>query len=189
MANWKLKGIRGEQRRRFLKLMGLAAAGVGLERSGFLNYLADQAGHEAADAVADAGLFLAVPGPNGVQAWFQAMWPVPATAVKAATSPLNTPENQGKVLGSTNNTQQSTIMPWHYTTNHGYNTSTPSVASMSYGRPLGFAGKFYTSPETNRHFVYGPDAPFYDFAQDKPKYALTGIVSGRDETHTDRPIS
>ena len=44
MANWKLKGIRGQQRRRFLKMMGVAAAGVGLERSRLLNYLVDLGG-------------------------------------------------------------------------------------------------------------------------------------------------
>jgi hypothetical protein len=193
MANWKLKGLRGEQRRRFLKLMGLAAAGVGLERSGFLNYVADQAGHEAADAVADAGLFLAVPAPNGVEAWFQSMWPVGATAFKAAGSGLNNPTNQALVTGSTANNQAVNIMPWLYTTGafpnqHGYNET--SVAGISYGKGNGYPGYVYQPPESpGRYFVYGPDAAFFNFATNKPTYGMTAIVSGRDETHTDRPIS
>jgi hypothetical protein len=191
MANWKLKGIRGEQRRRFLKLMGLAAAGVGLERSGFLNYLEETAGSDAALAAADANLALLVPGPNGVQAWFAEMWgPVPMV-VKAAGAPasLNNPTNQALVTGSTNNNEQSSNMSWLYTAPHGYGASSPSVASMKYGQAQGFAGTLYTSPETGRHFVYGPDAAFFDFAQNKPKYAMTGMMSGRDETHTQFPAS
>jgi len=190
MANWKLKGIRGEQRRRFLKLMGLAAAGVGLERSGFLNFLSDEAGNDAADAAAAANYALIVPGPNGVQAWFQSMWPALPCAIKAQGTPasLNNPTNQALCTGSTNNNQQLAFMPWLYTSNHGYNTASPSIASQQ-GAAAGHAGSLYTSPETGRHFVYGPDAAFFDFVQNKPKYAMTAIMSGRDETHTQFPIS
>jgi hypothetical protein len=189
MANWKLKGLRGEQRRRFLKLMGLAAAGVGLERSGFLNYLADQAGSETADAVADAGLFLAVPGPNGVQAWFEMMWPPLAMAVKATGSALNNATNQAMVTGSVSNSQNLAFLPWLYTPQHGYTET--SVAGMApFNKGNAYPGQIYKEAyEGARPFIYGPDAAFFDFNANKPKYALTAIMSGRDETHTDRPIS
>ncbi len=72
MANYKLKDLRGSQRRRFLKMMGMASVAVGLDQTGLLNYLVDQGGHRLAEASTVNSLrFLGVTGGNGVFAWFQ----------------------------------------------------------------------------------------------------------------------
>jgi hypothetical protein len=84
MADYKLKGLRGEQRRRFLKMMGLAAAAVGLDRSRMLNFLADEGGHGLAEAATSSGQrALGVTCGNGVYAWFQELWPCVDVAMTA----------------------------------------------------------------------------------------------------------
>jgi hypothetical protein len=96
------------------------------------------------------------------------------------------------VTGSVSNTQNLNFLPWLYTSQHGYNSSgEPSVASMRFGQGVGYAGDVYkdaADPQA-RPFIYGPDAAFFNFQTKKPIYPLTAIMSGRDETHTDRPIS
>lgn len=78
MADFRLKELRGRQRRRFLKMMGVAAAGIGLEKSKLLDYLAGVGGNGLAEAATGSGLrCLAVTGGNGSFAWFQQLWPFP----------------------------------------------------------------------------------------------------------------
>ncbi len=87
MADYKLKGLRGAQRRRFLKMMGVAAAAVGVDRSGLLNLLADEGGHGLAEAATLSGRrALGITCGNGVYAWMQELWMAPNVASTALSS-------------------------------------------------------------------------------------------------------
>ena len=87
MANYKLKSLRGAQRRRFLKMAGVAAAALGLDRSGYLNFLVDEGGHGLAEAATLSGRrALGVTCGNGVYAWMQQLWMCPDVAINATTS-------------------------------------------------------------------------------------------------------
>jgi len=149
MANWKLKELRSERRRNFLKMMGVAAAAVGVERVGLLNYLADEGGHGLAEAAVNSyGRSIILPGPNGSQAWFTQLWPFPDIAA-----------------------QTSSQYSWLYSDAHGFTDQ--------------YKGTLYT--EGDRPMYYGPDAPWFDHQTGTPKYHVTGIVAGSDETHTEFP--
>ena len=120
MADYKLKGLRGEQRRRFLKMMGVAAAAVGLERSRFLNYLADEGGHGLAEAATNSGQrALGVTCGNGVFAWFQQLWPCPDVAATA--------------LAQSGFGSQSAYL---YTTGHGYAGPAGFMKTTAEGKPF-----------------------------------------------------
>jgi len=107
MANYKLKNLRGRQRRSFLKMMTAAAAGMGVHGSPLLNFLADEGGHGLAEAATNSGLrSLMVTCGNGVYAWFQQLYPVPDVAAAA---------NQGGGFANTSS--------WLYVPEHGFNDS------------------------------------------------------------------
>ena len=182
MANWKLKDLRDERRRTFLKMCTVASAAVGIERSRLLNFLADEGGSGLAEAAgATYGRSLLVPCPNGVYAWFQELWPMADLAFKACA---DTPVTGLGNLGST-----STYL---YTSQRNFGTATTYRGTFTPGKgqPMpslpggvkGWAGG-------DRPFFYGPDAPCFDHANGIPKYPVTALMSGKDETHTEFPTS
>jgi hypothetical protein len=77
MSNPRLKDLRGQDRRTFLRLFGAATAAFALDRTRALNWLFDQGG----DALAGPGSCSAtnrsvhIIGGNGSFAWFQLLWP------------------------------------------------------------------------------------------------------------------
>jgi hypothetical protein len=82
MANYKLKDMRGPERRNFLKFMSIAAAGFALERSKFLNFLADEGGTAlAADACAETNRHVGIVAGGGNFCQWQLMWPLPDVAM------------------------------------------------------------------------------------------------------------
>lgn len=86
MANYKLKELRGPERRNFLKYMSMAAAGFALERSKLLNFVADEGGTAlAADLCADTNRHVGVVAGGGNYCQWQLMWPLPDVA--AAQNP------------------------------------------------------------------------------------------------------
>jgi hypothetical protein len=81
MANYKIKELRGLERRNFIKFMGIAAAGFGLERSKFLNFLADEGGTAlAADSCGDTNRHVGIVAGGGNYCQWQLMWPLPDVA-------------------------------------------------------------------------------------------------------------
>ena len=182
MANWKLKDLRDERRRTFLKMCGVTAAAIGISRSDLLNFLADEGGYGLAEAAgATYGRSLLVPAPNGVHAWFQELWPVADVAMKACQN-ANVPGLSSNFGG---------FSSYLYTAQYGYNpgngyrgTYTPgkdAAPSLPNGVKLWNGG--------DRPFFYGPDAPWFDHSSGVPKYPVTAFMSGKDETHTEFPIS
>ena len=159
MADYKLKALRGLQRRRFLKLMTMAGAGLGVYGDRLLNFLSDRGGYGLAEAATSSGhRALAVTCGNGVYAWFQQLWPVPEVAREA---------NKDQGFGNTSS--------WLYTPAHGL--------------PMGgYRGVDYMS-EAGRSFYYGPDAPWFDHATGRPIRPMTAMMAGNDETHTEFPES
>ena len=86
MADYKVRDLRGPERRNFLKYMTIAAAGFGLERSKFLNFLADHGGTAlAADQCAETNRHVGIVAGGGNFCQWQLMWPVPDVA--AANNP------------------------------------------------------------------------------------------------------
>ena len=77
MADDKLKNLRGESRRKFIKFASAAGAALALDRSKVLDVIADSGGEamadEAACSVTNRSIHL-VAG-NGGFAWFQLLWP------------------------------------------------------------------------------------------------------------------
>lgn len=114
MSDWRLKELRGERRRNFLKMMGVAATAVGIERVGLLNYLADEGNHGLAEAAINSyGRSLIVPGPNGSQAWFTQLWPFPDIAA-----------------------QSSAQFSWLYSTGHGFTDNYKGTLYTEGDRPM-----------------------------------------------------
>lgn len=183
MANWKLKDLRDERRRTFLKMCGVTAAAIGISRTDLLNFLADEGGYGLAEAAgASYGRSLLVPSPNGVQAWFQELWPVADVAMKACQN-ANIPGLSGSFGG---------FSSYLYTSQYGYNpasgyrgTFTPGKSNVMPSLPMGV--KPWNGGD--RPFFYGPDAPWFDHASGTPKYPVTALMSGKDETHTEFPTS
>jgi hypothetical protein len=160
MVDYRLKELRGGQRRRFLKIMGATAAAIGLERSGLLNFLADSGGHGLAEAATSSGRrCLTVTGGNGVFAWFQELWPLPEIAIQSV------------------NTSFGNTSSYLYTTGHGFVDP--------------YKGTDYTSSTSGKKFFYGPDAPWFDHqaGEPDPGKAMTAMIAGNDETHTEFPDS
>ncbi|UQA57984.1 hypothetical protein [Polyangium aurulentum] len=86
MANYKIKDLRGTQRRGFLRLMGAAAAGFALERSKLLNYLLDQGGSALAEeACAETNRHVGIISGGGNFCLWQLVFPLPDVA--AAMNP------------------------------------------------------------------------------------------------------
>jgi hypothetical protein len=190
MANWKLKELRDERRRTFLKMCTVAAAAVGVERAKLLNFLADEGGNGLAEAAGDTyGRSLIVPSPNGVFAWFQELWPQADMAFKAcqnAAIPTANIPNVGAVA------QFGAFSSYLYTTQRSFGTAGTYRGTFTPGKgmpmptlPGGVKG--WTGGD--RPFFYGPDAPWFDHANGVPKYPVTALMSGKDETHTEFPAA
>ncbi|MBM4358053.1 MAG: twin-arginine translocation signal domain-containing protein [Deltaproteobacteria bacterium] len=186
MANWKLKDLRDERRRNFLKMCTVAAAAVGIERSKLLNFLADEGGYGLAEAAgATYGRSLLVPSPNGVYAWFQELWPQADMALKAVQN-VNIPSGQipgsgGGALGG--------ISSYLYTMQHGWNTGYNGTYAPGKGASTPSASGVKMWAGGDRPFFYGPHAPWFDHGAGVPKYPVTAFMSGKDETHTEFPVS
>ena len=77
MANYRMKDLRGPDRRNFLRLMGVAGAAFALERSKLLNFLADEGGVALADdaACASVNRSVHISAGNGSYGWYQLLWP------------------------------------------------------------------------------------------------------------------
>jgi len=183
MANWKLKELRDERRRTFLKMCGVTAAAIGISRTDLLNFLSDEGGYGLAEAAGTTyGRSLLVPAPNGVHAWFQELWPVPDVAMKA-TANANVPGMSSNFGG---------FSSYLYTSQYGYNpvngyrgTYTQGKGNQLPSLPIGVKGW----DGGDRSFFYGPHAPWFDHILGLPKYPVTAYMSGKDETHTEFPIS
>jgi len=183
MANWKLKTLHNEQRRTFLKMVGVAAAAFGIEKTKLLNFLADEGGYGLAEAAGSTyGRSLLVPAPNGSQAWFQELWPVADVGFKAC-------QNANVPGLSTNYGGFSSYL---YTSQYGYNPANGYRGTYTWGKgntmpslPAGVKGW----EGGDRTFFYGPHAPWFDHNAGIPKYPVTAFMSGKDETHTEFPIS
>lgn len=87
MADYKVKDLRGPERRNFLKYMAIAAAGFGLERSKYLNFLADHGGTAlAADTCAETNRHVGIVAGGGNFCQWNLMWPLPDMAMANNTS-------------------------------------------------------------------------------------------------------
>jgi hypothetical protein len=174
MVSWKLRALRGKQRRDFLKLMVAAGAGLGIGRSDLLNFISDTGGSGLAEAaVGKASRALMVTCGNGVFGWFQELW--------------MTPEVATSVSGIS--TQKNAAMAYLYHSIHGYDVNAP-------GNSPGYSIDFDTAKQTgDRPMVYSPAAPWMQnkdqpaSVNNKPKYHVTAIIAGNDETHTLHPNS
>lgn len=182
MANWKLKELRDDRRRTFLKMCTVAAAAVGIERSKLLNFLADEGGSGLAEAAGSTyGRSLIVPAPNGVQAWFQELWPMADLALKACQ---DMPVSGIGALGSKSS--------YLYTSQLNFGTAATYRGTFTPGKGVGMPslpGGVKGWMGGDRPFFYGPDAPCFDHANGTPKYPVTGLMSGKNETHTEFPTS
>lgn len=190
MANWKLRELRGERRRNFLKMCGVAAAGVGIERSRLLNFLADEGGHGLAEAgLSSFGRALIVPAPNGSFAWFTQLWHCPDPALKAHQSVAVPASNIPNFFGSVANFQ--TIAPFLYTPAQGFAPPDDYRGTYVPGKGNGPASapgiKNWLAGD--RPFFYGPTAPWFDHAAGVPKYPVTALMTGVNETHEDSPAT
>jgi hypothetical protein len=78
MVNYKIKDLRGPQRRTFLGMMGAVAAGFALERSKLLNFLLDQGGSAMADeACSETNRHVGIVSGGGNYCLWQLLFPVP----------------------------------------------------------------------------------------------------------------
>jgi hypothetical protein len=77
MSNPRLKDLRGQNRRTFLRLFGAATAAFALDRTRALNWLFDQGGDALAGpaSCSPTNRSVHVIGGNGSFAWFQLLWP------------------------------------------------------------------------------------------------------------------
>jgi hypothetical protein len=81
MANYKIKDLRGPQRRNFLRLMAAAGAGFALERSRLLNFIADEGGTAlAAEACGETNRHVGIVSGGGNFCLWQLIWPLPDVA-------------------------------------------------------------------------------------------------------------
>ena len=168
MVSWKLKALRGKQRRDFLKLMVATGAGLGIERSGLLNYISSVGGSGLADAaVGKTSRSLMVTCGNGVYGWMQELWPHLEVG----------------------NNLTSGSMAYLYTSGHGYNVNSP-------GNSMGYSiNENMANMTGDRPMVYSPHAPWMAnpalpaSSTNKPIYNVTAMMAGNDETHTPLPKS
>ncbi|MCA9620209.1 MAG: twin-arginine translocation signal domain-containing protein [Myxococcales bacterium] len=77
MVDQKLKNLRGDSRRKFLKFASAAGAALALDRSKVLDVIADSGGDAMADEAACAATnnSISMVAGNGGFAWFQLLWP------------------------------------------------------------------------------------------------------------------
>ena len=77
MSNPRLKDLRGNSRRTFLRLFGVATAAYALDRTRALNWLFDQGGDALAGpaSCSTSNRSVHIIGGNGSFAWFQLLWP------------------------------------------------------------------------------------------------------------------
>ena len=156
MGNWKLKELRNDRRRTFLKMCTAVAAAVGIERTNLLNFLADEGGYGLAEAAGSKyGRSLLVPSPNGVYAWFQELWPVADVGLKACQN-ANVP-GLSSTFGGTSS--------YLYTSQRGFNPANGYRGTYAWGKgnpmptlPMGVKGL----DAGDKPFFYGPDAPWFD---------------------------
>lgn len=182
MANWKLKELQNDRRRTFLKMCGVTAAAIGISRSDLLNFLSDEGGSGLAEAAGSTyGRSLLVPAPNGSQAWFQELWPVADVGLKACQN-ANVPGLSSNFGG---------FSSYLYTSQYGYNPVNGYRGTYTPGK--GIAAPTVNGVKTwmggDRSFFYSPHAPWFDHNLGVPKYPVTAFMSGKDETHTEFPIS
>jgi hypothetical protein len=100
MIDPRLKELRGPQRREFLRWSATVAACLGLERAGFLNFLADSAGTAAADTAACRSTNLhihVVDGSGGLSNWTQVF---PFANVIGGTNPAYSHYALGKGINA-----------------------------------------------------------------------------------------
>jgi len=85
----KIKDLRGTSRRRFLRLMAVAAAGYGVGRSDLLGHLADLGGSALADdgSCATTNRSVHIVSGGGNFAWWQLLWPLVDVAKGAQANP------------------------------------------------------------------------------------------------------
>ena len=183
MANWKLKELRDERRRTFLKMCGVTAAVIGISRTDLLNFLADEGGYGLAEAAGyNYGRSLLVPAPNGAHAWFQELWPVADVAMKACQN-ANVPGLSGNFGG---------FSSYLYTSQYGYNPVNGYRGTFTGGKGMpmpSLPSEVKAWSGGDKPFFYGPDAPWFDHISGIPKYPVTAFMSGKDETHTEFPSS
>jgi hypothetical protein len=186
MKHWRLGELRGDARRTFLKMMGVAAAGVGLDRSGLFNYLSDVGGHGLAEAAGNkTQLSVMVSCGNGVFGWPQELWP----HYKAALGALNPgmANNQGhSIPGGAGFHNQ---LPYLFANIMGYNPN-----GGPYGPNAGPKGLLWDqSKGGDKPFYYAPVAPWMKKDGNgnpiEPKYPVSAYLAGKDETHTPFPSS
>jgi hypothetical protein len=161
MTDYRLKDLRGADRRNFLKWIGAAGAAIGLERSKLLNVLADSGGSALADTCATANRSLHIVGGNGSFAWFQLLWPHIEVAAPAGSSPTYFPNAPGP---------------------------NPAFAYLSPGQGVLYNAN--GTPNGDQPFFYGPQAPWLDATGNPlPGRQVTGLMSGQLLVHTGIPTS
>jgi len=165
MVSFKMKNLRGARRRTFLKLVGASAAGLGLERTQLMNYLADSGGHALADD-ASCGLMnrsVHIYAGVGDLAWFTLLWPM----IDVVDNSVNAAADNPALPGDTNGRY-----PYHAAASAGY--------TKVYGTVPG--------AEVSRRLHYGPQAPWTDVSgQPLANRDVTAILQGTNETHERRP--
>ncbi len=179
MANWKLKELRDERRRTFLKMAGVAAAAVGIERSRLLNFLADEGGYGLAEAAGSPyARSLMIPGPQGAHAWYQELWPMPAMAVRAS-------------VGMSTGTSDTSYL---YSPGNNFNGMyCGTYTGMKHPNLTGVLGtntkiKYIPGAGNQQPFFYSPDAPWMN-PDGSPKFEVSAYMCGKNETHTGFPVS
>jgi hypothetical protein len=103
MADQRLKDLRGNSRREFLRWSATVAAVLGLERARFLNVMSDTGGTALADTAACAATAKSVHlvGGNGGFAWFQLLFPHTDVALNGGGNVAFHAVGQGKSAAGT----------------------------------------------------------------------------------------
>ena len=161
-----MKNLRGHRRRRFLKLFGVAAAGIGLQRSKALDFLADNGGHALADDSSCGVLNRSVHiyAGTGDLAWFTLLWPMVDVVDNSVNTNADMPATPADGVDGR--------YPYHAFAAEG--------VTKDYGAISG--------TEVKRRLHYGPQAPWTDGSGNPlPQRDVTAILQGANETHEDVP--
>jgi len=75
MVDQRIKDLRGNSRRSFLKFASAVGAGLAVSRTDVLNFIADTGGSAMADECVGRNRMVSLIGGNGGFAWFQLLWP------------------------------------------------------------------------------------------------------------------
>lgn len=162
----KMKNLRGHRRRSFLKLVGAAAAGIGLQRSNALNFLADNGGHALADDSSCGFLNRSVHiyAGEGDLAWFTLLWPMIDVVDDSVNANADMPATVADGVNG----------------RYAYHAFAAEGVTKDYGAISG--------SEVTRRLHYGPQAPWTDGAGNPlPQRDVTAILQGTNETHEERP--